>query len=1176
MAQLAVAAVGAVAGAYLLPAGVALGAVTMSGAGIGWMAGSLIGAALFAPSAADGPRLSDKRVSSNTYGEAIPICYGTIRVAGHVLWSSALIESEREEGGKGGGGGVTMYSYSVNQLLSVCEAPVEAVLRIWANGRLIWRNDGTPDGEVDAELLQRGNVRIYLGDEAQMPDPTYEAAVGTENAVAYRGQCVVAIDGLQLEFAGNRPPSLEFEVTTSAEATGCPVDPFHPADVQQTGLMVGVNGVWSHDSFAAALDPVSGTFYVVTNGADGTTRQIEAYSTSGEAPAFIGDVQLPEWQPGNSALHPAGIVFDPENRLLRIAAGYAPTFGTTTTIPIEYTWDVDGETLTESAAWFGNTFGFTWGNFPIDGEQGGTGARVGALSSVYPYSNTGAWGEVGWWTHSSSIINYRLPRLVNGSNGVTTGHAWHLEDFGARQHEIADVVYVPLGDDIVSGGGLNYALKWSSWLGYYDLNGTTVMLDGALGSDVANRRTMLVYAPNRLRVYAIADVSIATINVAADMDDADEISALTEIAAVADWGVVTFAVWSAQHDGLLLGHISADETTLVMIDPDTRDIIAGPCVYDQTIEIRAPKDLGDGRFVCLYGDAQVAIVDMPGGSVLGGPITLREIVEDVCERAGLPAENIDATAGTDLVGGYKIGKPTSARAVIEQLRPGYFFDIVESGEQIVLRKRGAAAVATITAGEMGAHVFQLTGGDPEPAYEMEHVEEIEAPRELSVQYLDADANYDPGVQTARRQATTSQAISTIEIPVVFDGGADEAATVAWRNLIHAHASKNSLTIKLSHHYEALEAADAINIPLSGGDFQRVRIDQIERSRPLLELRCALEDGSLYGLAFDGGDRGIGPQQTQIGQLANTALALIDTSPLQDADDVSLLYVAMGPASRAVWGGAVLYKSSDAGSSYESVLTTTAGVTTGLLAAPLGDWTGGNRWDDQNTLTVVLSNGTFSSATQLGVLNGANALAVASGSDWEILQFTTAELVGTDTWELSGLLRGRKGTERAMAGHAIGNRVVLLTATTLRQLATETGEVGLLRHYKAPTSGQAVADVSASMLTFSANTLRPLSPVHIAGARDGGDLTITWVRRARINAGWADSIDVPLDEPSESYEIDVLDGTTVVRTLTAATTTVEYTAAQQTTDFGSPQAAVDVVIPQISSRVGRGHAGTATV
>jgi hypothetical protein len=109
------------------------------------------------------------------------------------------------------------------------------------------------------------------------------------------------------------------------------------------------------------------------------------------------------------------------------------------------------------------------------------------------------------------------------------------------------------------------------------------------------------------------------------------------------------------------------------------------------------------------------------------------------------------------------------------------------------------------------------------------------------------------------------------------------------------------------------------------------------------------------------------------------------------------------------------------------------------------------------------------------------------------------------------------------------------------------------------------------------SLKPLAPVHIAGSRDGSDnLTITWIRRTREHQEWRDLVDVPLGETTEAYEIDILNGSTVVRTLTASAQTVAYSAAQQTTDFGSPQASVTVNVYQMSETVGRGFPGSAVV
>jgi hypothetical protein len=55
-------------------------------------------------------------------------------------------------------------------------------------------------------------------------------------------------------------------------------------------------------------------------------------------------------------------------------------------------------------------------------------------------------------------------------------------------------------------------------------------------------------------------------------------------------------------------------------------------------------------------------------------------------------------------------------------------------------------------------------------------------------------------------------------------------------------------------------------------------------------------------------------------------------------------------------------------------------------------------------------------------------------------------------------------------------------------------------------------------------------------------------------------------------VQILDGTTVKRTLSSGTTSVLYTAAQQTADWGAPLGPGQVLairIFQLSSRLGRG-------
>jgi hypothetical protein len=115
---------------------------------------------------------------------------------------------------------------------------------------------------------------------------------------------------------------------------------------------------------------------------------------------------------------------------------------------------------------------------------------------------------------------------------------------------------------------------------------------------------------------------------------------------------------------------------------------------------------------------------------------------------------------------------------------------------------------------------------------------------------------------------------------------------------------------------------------------------------------------------------------------------------------------------------------------------------------------------------------------------------------------------------------------------------------------------------------------ALSLTPSALALRPLSPVHLSAARTVDGVEFAWVRRTRLDCESWDIDEIPLGEDREAYELDVLSGTTVVRTLPAATSSVLYPAADEIADFGSAQSTLFVRVAQLSATVGRGIAAEA--
>lgn len=177
------------------------------GANIGFALGSALGN-LIDPPKVEGPRLTDLKLQHSTYGAPIPILYGTVRVAGNVMWQTDLVEHKQKSGGKGGPQ-VTNYTYSASFAILLCNNEIIGLRRIWADGRLVW--DG---GEASDDLP----FTLYTGTETQEPDPTIEAEEGAGEVPAFRGCAYVVFTDLYLTDYGNRIPVFTFEIEATGDA----------------------------------------------------------------------------------------------------------------------------------------------------------------------------------------------------------------------------------------------------------------------------------------------------------------------------------------------------------------------------------------------------------------------------------------------------------------------------------------------------------------------------------------------------------------------------------------------------------------------------------------------------------------------------------------------------------------------------------------------------------------------------------------------------------------------------------------------------------------------------------------------------------------------------------------------------------------------------------------------
>lgn len=178
------------------------------GATVGSFIGQQVDSKIFgASNTREGPRLKDLAVTTSSYGQPIPRHFGTMRVAGSVIWASDLEEASETSGGGKGKPKTKTYSYSSSFAVALSSRPIHSLGRIWADGKLLRGAAG--------DLKTGGELRIHLGHEDEGVDPLLGSAEG-ESCPAFRGLAYVVFENLQLEDFGNRIPALSFEVRADA------------------------------------------------------------------------------------------------------------------------------------------------------------------------------------------------------------------------------------------------------------------------------------------------------------------------------------------------------------------------------------------------------------------------------------------------------------------------------------------------------------------------------------------------------------------------------------------------------------------------------------------------------------------------------------------------------------------------------------------------------------------------------------------------------------------------------------------------------------------------------------------------------------------------------------------------------------------------------------------------
>lgn len=512
----------------------------------------------------------------------------------------------------------------------------------------------------------------------------------------------------------------------------------------------------------------------------------------------------------------------------------------------------------------------------------------------------------------------------------------------------------------------------------------------------------------------------------------------------------------------------------------------------------------------------------------------------------IDAARFDVSSCYGQADGFVISGAMGFRDLISNFETALRLDIVEDGGVLKFKNRADAQIRqTLKSDDLveGEMIYKITRASPE-----------DLPRAALVRYLDTDRDYEPGAARAAIQVAPGQAEAVADLALVSD---EERMTNVARMLVRsAEAAAEVFEFSLPASSDLLPGDGFKFIARDGTKYQAV-IENITRG---LDHKISARQHAASAFASAPGPAR--PAVAVVSPASSTVavvfldLPLLPTGTAADHQGYAALTATPWP------GGGDLWRSIDAQSGFKINLRAPFAAkigktTTATAAGRLAVWS-------TEVLTVEMAAAGFITRPDIDILAGDNGLALEHpGGNWEVLQFKSAALIAPDLWQLTGLLRGQLGTEAAAANPVpAGARVVVLDKS-ITPINMAAADIGRPYYWRAAPSGSDAATATAPLHTFQGIGRRPFAPVHLRTTRLGDDLSISWIRRGRIESDvWPDSGDIPIGEVSEKYQVEMISSGAVLHSQIVTETDADF-------DISSTTGPLTFRVCQISETYGPG-------
>lgn len=1080
----------------------------------------------------------------SSYGIDRTIGFGTIPVPGRMIWSKGIRETEEADG----------FKYHATFAIGFGEGVADGPLKVFMDGKCVYNSVGQTTPGVK-HLLHSNQFTFHSGSEDQEPDIEIEALEGDGETPAFRGECYMVIRDYSLEdFNWGYPSEFSAELAYVSSAS-------RPVNVSDLLTEAEGGRLDGYSTTMLAVDFDRRFAYLFDNTGTGDElddtgfRKINLDTMEEVLQVTLRESGVADYASAIGA-NTACCVTSSGDLVISPGAGNCRPILVLDkdTLTVKASFGVEGSTVTwqaPSAAYPSGIAPATWysGLTTMSRLQGGqredfvvvgtTFESVGVLRlpdleyvwdsdtagyDLSPgYSSQNIFGVAGGHVGETEAEAYIL---VGNPDNLSVPVFIHKVQLRLVESVSASLLHTQTMDNLV-GGTASSGLSLGG-LCYWEYNGEQYLFYQAWVQIVGASHKVVW---GRLKISGTVDYDVLWVSLEAS-------------AAIGEQSGVTN---SRLIGGTTLGWVTKKTTTTcyawLMDLTDGRHLVDGD-VFDYSPALGS--GVWDGtRGTCIGpSEGGEGVCEWFVGRAAGESTRLDDIIETLAIRSGLEASDVDVSQIADIeVPGYLIVSQTTARDAMRDLCVLLLVDPVESDFILKFTPKSGTPVRTIPYNEL------LDAGD-EPPVSVTRKDELELPLRFSVSYLQiASQNtpfpYKEDTQSARRILAPTPAMKTqeehsISVPVALT--ATKAKQIAEIMLYSTWESARALAFKLPQKHIDLDPGDVVRVYKTATESTVMRLEEASISDSYeLDAKGTLvgEDSYTSTVTADGG--GQGDDSTVAASDDRVELALLDSPLLTDTDAPDgdstdePMYYAMGGYADNGFSGGRLYNATG-GWFYVYLDSAPTGMSWGAIIPDpdshefeLGDPPGGlaHITDAENAIRVAMYVGESDlvSVTQLEMLNGANRAAIVRpAGEVEIVHFRDVEHIVSNIYRLTGLLRGRRGTDAMAEDHGAGELFVLLNGA-VRRVDMPLYRSGTYEYWKGIAPGENLEEADYLKRWFYGRSLMPYAPCHVKLETSGvSDVRFSWMRRTRIGnvtAGQAMAVgDMPVSESSERYELQL--------------------------------------------------------